>query len=386
MAELQQPVRGRNLAGMRSCVSLGALSLVVIALPATATAAPRADLQVRAVSTASSQEAPGSRLTALATVRNAGDKTAPPSRLGFYLSRDRRKGSGDFRLRPRPRLRARRAGTRAGLLRTLTVPTDVSAGRYVLIACADDTNRVRESRERNNCRSARRPIRIVEPVLPGQDQLGPDPPGSAPVIPTTVFTTPSLRVSGPIDGIATYDTTPDYSGSAGSSTAVIARVEAKVDTGAFSTLGVNCSGCGTSAASWTFNPSPLQDGAHSFGFRAIDGSGRSSLAISRNLIVDTAAPTFVSISATPGSNSVTATFSEPLACITVQDFEFSAEINGSAVAVSQVACSGSSATVTLALAAAPAAGATVAVTLLGIVSDAAGNVVPRPTTRSDVAG
>src|SRR5918999_264957 len=127
---------------MTICVVLVAALSLALVLPSVASARP--DLQVRAVSTPSFQEAPGSRLTGSATVLNTGDRTARPSRLGFYLSRDRRKGSGDFRLRPRPRVRARRPRTRARLLRTLTVPRGVPPGNYALVACADDTRRVRE--------------------------------------------------------------------------------------------------------------------------------------------------------------------------------------------------------------------------------------------------
>jgi len=196
---------------------------------------------------------------------------------------------------------------------------------------------------------------------------------------------PSLGVSGPPNGSATLDTTPDYSGTAGSPRAGIARIESRVDAAPFSTLGVNCLGCGIAAfASWTFSPAaPLADGSHSFSFRAIDGRGSPSPVITRNLVVDTVAPTFDSILATPGSSSVTVTFSEPLACNTVNAFDFTAEINGAAVAVNQVSCTASGATITLA--SATLAGANVEVTLSGVVSDPAGNVAPRPTTRSDAA-
>lgn len=340
-----------------------------LALPGAAGAAPRPDLQVRAVSTPSLQEAAGSRLAVAATVRNAGDRTAPPSRLGFYLSRDRRKGRGDFRLRPRARLRARRPGTRVSLRRTLTMPQVIPVGRYALLACADDTRRVRERRERNNCRSATRRLPVVAPTRP------------TPFTPTGPFTTnTSLQLTGPTNGSASFDATPSYSGTARSVGSVIARVEVAVDGGPFSTAGISCSACGTAAASWTFTSAALADGLHSFGFRAVDAGGRVSPAIVRTLRVDTAAPIFVSISATGGSASVTATFSEPLACSTVNPFDFTAEIGNAPVAVNGAGCSGS--VVTLTLASAPGAGATVEVALVGVISDPAGNVAPA-VTRSD---
>ena len=347
-----------------------------LALPSVAMARP--DLQVRAVSTPSLQEAPGSRMTASATVRNAGDRTARPTRLGFYLSRDRRKGRGDFRLRPRPLVRARRPRSRARLLRTLTVPRGVPPGNYALVACADDTRRVRERRERNNCRSARRRLRIIAPAV--APTPGPSPP-------TTTVTSPFMVVRGLPNGSVTFDNTPSYNGAARSFVAPIARIEARVDNGGFSTMGVTCTGCGQAAAAWAFTPTaPLADGPHVFSFRAVDAAGRFSPILARSLTVDTTAPTFNSIAATAGANTVTATFSEPLACIGVNASDFTAEINNSAVTVTQVSCSASSPTITLTLSRAPAAGETVEVTLrdVGVVSDQAGNVVA-PATRSDAA-
>ena len=349
----------------------------VLALPAAATAAPKPDLQVRAVSSPSSQEAPGSRMLASATVRNRGARTARPTRLGFYLSRDRRKGRGDFRLLPRPRLGARRPRTRARLLRTLRVPAGVPAGNYALVACADDTRRVRESRERNNCRSATRRIRIVRP--------GVFPPAVPPARPpSTISALPTLRLGGPPNGSVTSNTRPTYSGTAQAFGSVISRIEAKVDTGAFSTAGVACSACGTPGAGWTFAPpAPLADGPHTFVFRAIDSFGRSSPTITRTLTIDTTPPAFTAISATAGSTTVTATFSEALDCLTANPFDFTAEVNNVGRAVTQATCTGS--TVTLTLGSAPTAGAIVEVTLIGVISDPAGNVVPRPTSRTDPA-
>ena len=362
---------------MRRCALLSALCVALVA-PTVATAAPRPDLRVLSVRTGSTQEAPNSLLTATVRVVNSGRGAARATRLGLYLSLDRRKGRGDFRLRPRPRVSARRPRSRLRMLRTYRVPAGVPAGDYALVACADDTRRVRERRERNNCRSAARRIRIVVPV-PGLP---------APLPPTTeVVTGPvSLRVTGPPNGSVTFDSTPSYSGTARSGTGTVERVEVSIDGGSYGTAGVSCSGCGTASASWTFSPaSPLPDGAHSLGFRAIDDKGRSSGTITRTLTVDTTAPTFGSVAATAGSNLVAATFSEPLACITVNAFDFTAQVGGAPVTVTNVGCSAGSNVVALALGAVPTAGQIVTVTLTGVLSDPAGNVAPRPTARSDGA-
>lgn len=337
-------------------------------------ATPRADLRVRSVGTVSIQEAPNSLLTATVRVVNSGNRTAPATRLGLYLSLDRRKSRGDFRLRPRPRVGPRRPRSRARLLRTYRVPAGIPAGSYALVACADDTRRVRERRERNNCRAAVQTIRIVVPGIPGTTP------------PTTeVLTGPtSLRVTGPPNGSVTFDSTPGYTGTARSATGEVRRVEVSVDGGAFATAGVFCTGCGGASASWSFTPVvPLADGPHSFGFRAIDDKGRSSGTITRTLTVDTTAPMFTSIAAAAGSNVVTATFSEPLACITVNAFDFTAMVGGAPVTVTNVGCLGASNVVGLALGTAPTAGQVVSITLTGVVSDPAGNVAPRPTVRTD---
>ena len=366
---------GRTLAWVRLAVLIAAL-LTVLAVPGAAAAA-RPDLQVRAISSASSQEAPGSRLTGSVTVRNRGAGTARPSRVGLYLSRDRRKNAGDHRLQPRPRIGTRRPRSFVRLLRTFRVPAGVPAGNYALVACADDTRRVRESRERNNCRSAAGRIRIIRPSTPNPGPTPPTPPGAS------AF--PSINLTGPPNGTVTFDSTPTYSGASQAFGTGVARIEVKVDAGAFSTAGVTCNGCGfAGAATWTFTPAaPLADGPHTFVFRAIDGFGRSSALITRSLTVDTTPPTFNAISATAGSTAVTATFSETLACSTANTGDFIATVNGSIRPVTVASCSGS--TVTLTLGSPPTAGQTVAVTLTDVISDPAGNVAPRPTTRSDAA-
>lgn len=55
-------------------------------------------------------------------------------------------------LRARTSRRARAAAT---------VPAGTGAARYRLLACADDTRKVRERNERNNCRAARRALTVV---------------------------------------------------------------------------------------------------------------------------------------------------------------------------------------------------------------------------------
>ncbi len=106
----------------------------------------------------------GGSLDVRAVVRNRGKRAAKRSKTGFYLSTDARRGRGDTRLGrlATRKLRKRRRATVTGLL---AVPTPLT-GRFRLIACADDARRVRERRERNNCRAARGALTLGGGAIP----------------------------------------------------------------------------------------------------------------------------------------------------------------------------------------------------------------------------
>jgi hypothetical protein len=194
---------------------------------------------------------------------------------------------------------------------------------------------------------------------------------------------PSLTVSSLADNVTVADTTPDFSGTA-SDTApgTVALVEVKVDGGDFSVDGV-----GGTPSAWTFTPTtPLGEGAHTILFRATDDAGGRTSSAARHVTVDTTGPVFASISATGGDTHVIATFDEPVLCSTVADVDFNAKVGGSSVVVGNVACTGTSDdTIDVTLAAAPASGQTVAVTLVGTVTDTVSNTAAHPTTQSAAA-
>jgi len=165
---------------------------------------------------------------------------------------------------------------------------------------------------------------------------------------------------------------------------VVQAVEVSLDNGAFTP--VNCTGCATANATWTYTPATLADGPHTLVFRSKDNGGATSPTITKSITVDTAAPTYSSLAATGGSTTTTATFSEPLDCTSVAASDFTATVQGSPVAVSSITCSGASdSTIDVVLASAPRGGDTVAVTLAGAVTDPAGNAAPQPTTKSTTA-
>ena len=133
-----------------------ALSLSPLA-PASTT--PRPDLVVTAIAASKARVAVGGTLAVTDAVRNRGRVAAPPSRTGYYLSRDRTKDLFDVRIgaRPVPRLAAGASSKRTVVLR---LGRSASAGKSRVLACADDRDRIREASERN-CRATRTPVEIV---------------------------------------------------------------------------------------------------------------------------------------------------------------------------------------------------------------------------------
>jgi hypothetical protein len=124
-----------------------------LATAGPASAAGRADMEVAragAEAVSSSCDATGCsvRLTASARVANRGAARGRRARLGFFLEKDGQRVSAG-----RKWVAAIRGGHRRSSVAALSL-TGLVPGTYRLIACADVTKRVRESRERNNCRAS----------------------------------------------------------------------------------------------------------------------------------------------------------------------------------------------------------------------------------------
>jgi hypothetical protein len=118
-----------------------------------ADATARPDLVVSSVTQSVTSVAPGASLTLTEVTKNIG--TARPRRgttTRFYLSMDKLRSSGDKVLAsvavPRLAVRAKSTGTKL-----VTIPAATTTRSYYVIACADATKVVTESREGNNCRS-----------------------------------------------------------------------------------------------------------------------------------------------------------------------------------------------------------------------------------------
>jgi hypothetical protein len=149
------------------------------ALPAKAIAGGRADLVVRSATAASSAVSPGAAVAVRLVTRNAGRAKAKRSRTRLYLSRDRRKGAGDLRVSAAQGVGALRPRRSKRTTVSVRIPA-VALGSYYLVACADDLRRVRERREKNNCRASAVMLTVtaagppVDPADPDGDGHGAD--------------------------------------------------------------------------------------------------------------------------------------------------------------------------------------------------------------------
>jgi Tol biopolymer transport system component len=127
----------------------------------TASATPvkigRADLAVTAVSNPPGAAAKGSAFAVSDTVANQGVLGADASTTRYYLSLNTGWGTADRRLmggRSVPALAANASFPAAPAPVTVTIPANVPAGTYFLLACADDLRRVMETDETDNCKAS----------------------------------------------------------------------------------------------------------------------------------------------------------------------------------------------------------------------------------------
>ena len=160
-------MRRQAFGAVRGRARLGAVALVagvvVVAGAGPALAAPRPDLVVTSVSKPPATVGAGLGFKVVDVTKNVGRRRARASATGYYLSSDARRGPGDKRL-------ARRSVPRLGPGKTskgskvVTVPASTPLGKYYVLACADDTRNVGESREGNNCRASTTKVQVRAPT------------------------------------------------------------------------------------------------------------------------------------------------------------------------------------------------------------------------------
>src|SRR5687768_1394295 len=109
----------------RMAAGFGLLLAMVLALAGTqpaSAARARADLRVVSLAVQPASVSPGGALQVRAVVRNAGRRRTGASKLGFWLSQDRRRGKSDVALQGRARTKALKRRGRRTAARSVTVP------------------------------------------------------------------------------------------------------------------------------------------------------------------------------------------------------------------------------------------------------------------------
>jgi hypothetical protein len=137
--------------------SIAAIALCAFAAPAAAQKLP--NLRVVEVRHPKSNASPGDQLAITDKVKNAGGKSAGPSVVRFYLSADVERDRSDTRLVGSQSTGRIAPGVKFVGEGHFGIPPSTPAGDYFLIACADDTKKVRESSE-DNCRDAGKKLAV----------------------------------------------------------------------------------------------------------------------------------------------------------------------------------------------------------------------------------
>lgn len=149
---------------------------VLVSGAGTAAAKPRPDLVLGQAPAVPKAAYPGTHVKVKDVVKNEGRRKAKRSVVRYYLSLDKKRGRGDVRLEGSRRVKALKAQKRSRGRTRVLIPAEFALGRYRLLACADDKKKVKETRERNNCRASR----ALEVSLLTSERLNPAP-GEEPV-------------------------------------------------------------------------------------------------------------------------------------------------------------------------------------------------------------
>lgn len=139
-----------------------------LALAAGAAAKPKGgvqpDLVVKKVSKPPKAPTVGTKLKLVVKVANKGGAKAGKSKLGLYLGKGKKHTKKDKRLK-RVKVKPLAAGKGKKLKVRITIPAKTKLGAYRLFACADDTKKVKEAKERN-CKGTRKISVVAKPIPP----------------------------------------------------------------------------------------------------------------------------------------------------------------------------------------------------------------------------
>lgn len=139
-----------------------------LALAAGVAAKPKGgalpDLVVAKVSKPPKTQTVGTKLKLVVKVANKGNADAGKSKLGLYLGKGKKHTKKDKRLK-RVKVKPLAAGKSKKLKLRVTIPAKTKLGSYRLFACADDTKKVTETKERN-CKGTRKLSVVAKPTPP----------------------------------------------------------------------------------------------------------------------------------------------------------------------------------------------------------------------------
>jgi hypothetical protein len=165
-----------------------AVSTTVVLIPPAAAAA-RPDLSVTALSKPPASLRRGRTFNITDTTKNVGKAKAKASTTRYYLSKDNKRGGlTDIRLAKSRKVKILGRGkAHKGTVKGVVVPKTIAPASYFLLACADDLKKVKESNEKNNCRSSTTKMTVSGAPPP------PNITSTEPVSPSNVDDTPVVK-------------------------------------------------------------------------------------------------------------------------------------------------------------------------------------------------
>lgn len=117
------------------------------------------DLVVTSVAFTPAKVVRGGNISVTGTIRNRGTGITGESITNYYLSKDNLKSKKDILLTNNS-VQSLDILASTSSTTTVTIPVETPPGSYYIIACADDTKQVTESKEKNNCRASQKMLKV----------------------------------------------------------------------------------------------------------------------------------------------------------------------------------------------------------------------------------
>ena len=146
-------------------VAVGVVASILGAAGSAHAARKGPDLVVRKASVPTSTLESGGLVRIRDQVKNKGNRRSKRSITRYYVSLDRKRSPDDERATGKRRVKRLGAKKRAKGRTRVRIQAELALGRYRLLACADDRKKVKETRERNNCRASAE-VHVVSSNLP----------------------------------------------------------------------------------------------------------------------------------------------------------------------------------------------------------------------------